>query len=282
MVTTLHEPRWSDLETKGYVIVPKFLQDEELLRAREDFSQLPRHPNQIYPVFESSKDRLGPIAENAEDVAARVRGHTRFRVDLFVSAIYFSTSAGVDFKWHQDHESYFIHQNHLDYLNFYVPIVKPDKTRSGLAIVPFDAVLEKYPSSMPQIYGKGARRYFPRAKLTLVVDDSTDDDSLLLGFNLEELAIAPELEAGDLLLMRGDMIHRTQDVDTPRVSLSMRMTHGDGLITRHTFQAGGENKRRAIAANPTLYGDVSRALERSPRGELTNVELVKIMRTPPT
>jgi hypothetical protein len=60
------------------------------------------------------------------------------------------------------------------------------------------------------------------------------------------------------------------------------MTHGDGLITRDTFRAGGENKRKAIAANPTLYGDVSLALERSPRGELTNVELVKIWRTRPT
>ena len=36
---------------------------------------------------------------------------------------------------------------------------------------------------------------------------------------MEELAVTPHLAAGDLLLMRGDIVHRTQDTDTARVAL---------------------------------------------------------------
>jgi len=54
----------------------------------------------------------------------------------------------------------------------------------------------------------------------------------LVDFDLDALAVTPSLSAGDLLLMRGDLIHKTQDADTQRVSTSIRVTYSKKTITR--------------------------------------------------
>src|SRR6185295_1132801 len=75
----------------------------------------------------------------------------------------FATGRGISFSWHQDHESFFTIQNHYDYLNFYIPIVKPRKDKSNLSIVPFDVLERASARSFRKLVRGGATR-FPRIR----------------------------------------------------------------------------------------------------------------------
>ena len=48
------------------------------------------------------------------------------KVNLINRSAYFATEKGINFGWHQDHESYFVNQTHQHYLNIYIPIKKSE------------------------------------------------------------------------------------------------------------------------------------------------------------
>ena len=61
----------------------------------------------------------------------------------------------------------------------------------------------------------------------------------LVDKEFDRLAQTLELDPGDLLLLRGDMIHRTQDTETDRVSLSFRAGNAETAVHRARLADGG-------------------------------------------
>jgi hypothetical protein len=120
----------------------------------------------------------------------------------------------------------------------YMPVVKPSKELANLAIIPRDILEALDPQLHTRIRGRGAMRFrcveadtigwfelrFPAERLQVgdwfAIDDY--DDATMgwkIGFDLEQHKVVPELHEGDLLIMRADVIHRTNDAGTDRISI---------------------------------------------------------------
>lgn len=112
--------------------------------------------------------------------------------------------------WHQDHESFYIVQNHFDYVNFYMPIIKPDPTKSNICLVPFDVLQREAPRAHDFLVRNGAGHFHPVGGRWLATND---DLGGIRASSMRTWRSSRSLPSsvGDLLLMRGDMVHRTQD-----------------------------------------------------------------------
>lgn len=64
---------------------------------------------------------------------------------------------------------------------------------------------------------------------TLVSYNLTDEIEHFT-FDINDLKESPKLKSGDLLLMRGDLIHKTQDQNTKRIALSTRCINGNSKM----------------------------------------------------
>lgn len=244
-----------DLKSKGYVHIRGFLSERELLLLREDFERqsVKVNANGNYDTPVASQMLIWKFERSMKVVGDVVRATTAINCDMTVAGVYFSVERGIGFPWHQDHESFFIYQQHVDHLNFYIPVVKPEAKRSNLCLIPFDLLREVVPESKYQrLVGSGAARFFPNGMETRVCDDESDEE-YTLPVNIEELKVTPELEAGDLLLIRGDVIHRTQDTQTARIAVSFRRALSTSPINRAKFISGGNFKKRFIRNNLATY-----------------------------
>jgi hypothetical protein len=264
---------WEDLATAGFVHVRGFLSTREVAKVRSDYeAQRARGAarNGNYDVPTASPLLTWHFEPKLRAVSAAVSTATGITADMTVAGLYFATEKGVSFAWHQDHESFFIYQQHRNYLNFYVPIVKPERSRSNVCIVPFDRVDAN--AGRDRLLGSGASRFFPQGATTRVCMDESGDE-YVLPVDIEGLKVTPELDPGDLLLMRGDAIHRTQDTSTERVAISFRRTRSSGRISRARLLAGGLAKRDMMRKNSALFGPLLECFEVLRRDEITAQEL---------
>ena len=141
-------------------------------------------------------------------------------------------------NWHLDHFSYYLHQDHKNWLICYMPIVKPSRDLANLAIVPKDVLAEHDPELSSRIAGRGAMRFrkvegdtkewfqlrFPDQEISVgdwfAIDDFDDArPGWKINIDLEQCKVVPKLAEGDLLLMMADVIHRTNDAGSDRISL---------------------------------------------------------------
>ena len=147
-------------------------------------------------------------------------------------------SPGGALNWHLDHFSYYLLKDHTNWLICYLPILKPHKELTNLAIIPTNIVKLHDPYLHKKITGRGAMRFrcaeadtldwftsrFPDQQIQVgdwfAIDDY-DDSSMgfKLQMDLEAHKLVPELEPFDLLIMRADVIHRTNDAESDRISV---------------------------------------------------------------
>merc|ERR1712217_625590 len=69
----------------------------------------------------------------------------------------------------------------------------------------------------------------------------------------DDVACTTNLEAGDLLLLRGDIIHRTQPHNSWRTSLKITMPSRSMHLTVSSLLKGGIMKHHYMASHPALY-----------------------------
>ena len=276
-MTNLKDAPLKDLETRGFVLVPSFLSAAEAGLCREEFERQPvAAENRNYNLSPVTGRAHETIVERVKEVLAAVEAATDLRPDLPMGGSFFATRRGIKFSWHQDHESFFTIQNHYDYLNFYIPIVKPRKDKSNLCIIPFDVLQKENPRIHERVVRAGAANYVRVRKRTLVFHDDTGKLSLM-GGDLDRLAYAPELEAGDLLLLRGDIIHRTQDADTERVALSFRVARAGALVRRSRLADGGLTKAWMMMNDARTYERIFQAFDLKGQETMGYEEMLKTM-----
>jgi hypothetical protein len=267
---------WKDLDTKGFVHVRGFLTPAQLEACRADYASLPAAgSSKSFDVPGAGPGVLG-LKEPITEAATAVAMNTNIRVDCPAGANYFATKRGVTFNWHQDHESYFMLQSHANYLNFYIPVVKPRADKSNLSVVPFDALERKSPETYRWAAFSGATSVYPTpAGHLLVHDDSGDAHSTQLKF--DDIAATPELSAGDLLLLRGDVFHKTQDTDTDRVSLSVRLAYTGTVVRRSKMADGGLRKAQTMVQNMHEFEMAFHAFDLAGKDEMSWGELRSLM-----
>jgi hypothetical protein len=266
---------WSDLKSKGFVHVRNFLTDVEIDWLREDYSIQSRKPrvNGNYDVPAISQTITWRLERKMREVGDLVSAAAGVIADMSVSGNYFAIERGVDFRWHQDHESYFMFQQHFDYLNFYIPILKPDPQRTNLCLIPFDNIRARLPEYYDLLVGSGAKEFHCEDSRTTVRDDE-NNVQYALPMDIDELKVVPELVAGDLLLLRGDVIHRTQDTDTPRVAASFRRTRSTALVKQSRLLSDSPAKKRMMENNAALYEGLLACFQAVGSTEMTAKELL--------
>ena len=267
---------WKDLETRGFVHIPGFMTPSQLATCREDYLAQPVSQNRNYSLSLVTQRVVDCVRSSVSQVLGQVRANTDIKADLYLGASYFATKRGIAFPWHQDHESYFMTQNHYDYLNFYISIMKPQRDKSNLCVVPFDVLERESPETVRHVARSGAATcHAIGARQILVHDDSGSLHAAATTF--DGIAVTPQLEAGDLLLLRGDMLHKTQDEDTARVALSVRLGFSETVVRRAALADGGSAKTRMMAMNVASYQRVFEAFDAAGCDELPLKTLVTIM-----
>src|SRR5262245_25841471 len=116
----MHDICWKDLDTKGFVHIQGFLTAEQLDACRSDYASLPTGSKNGNFNVPGAGDGISRLSDAVRDVVTAIAANTTVRVDTFIGAAYFATKRGIRFNWHQDHESYFLFQTHVNYLNLYI------------------------------------------------------------------------------------------------------------------------------------------------------------------
>lgn len=266
---------FTNLKLRGFVTIRNFLSEDDLSLVREEYesARSASQANGNYNVPPGSS-RLNRYFERRLDaVSERAHADAGVHADITTGSLFFSTKKGVNFPWHQDHESYFLFQDHYHYLNFYIPFIKEKIEASNMCLIPFDSLTAAAPDHIARIVGGGAKRFRTESDGTTVFDDEYDT-TYRMPVNLDRIAVVPELNAGDLLLLRGDIIHRTQDSTSNRVAVSFRKVSSRSVINRRRLSSGGQTKRDMMKKGGTVYDVAIAYLDRKNLQETTAMDLL--------
>jgi hypothetical protein len=227
---------WKDLETKGYVVIRGAFSPAEVQLLLGEYNHAADAENSNYNIKYLKKATLDIFRKKfAGEYFPRIGAETSIKADFVEQAGFFATANGINFDWHIDPESYFINHDHFNYLNLYVPIVKPSVEKSNLSLIPCDLLQAQAPELYSNmIKGRGAIRMLPGHGKVVFVDDHFGRIEEV-EFDYRELVRTPELAAGDMLVMRGDLIHKTQDNETERINISFRANWSQAQIKLSHF-----------------------------------------------
>ena len=231
-VPLMLEGGWRDLDTKGYLVARSFLGGAELRLLQEDYATGERPTS-----FLMGLKPFGPLTRRTLDRAVdslltEVRRNTALSVDVILKGYHFAAPFS-QYGWHQDFD--FLVQDLVNYLNLYIPIIKPSVEKTNLRLLPYDALKSRSKDAFRQLKSGEGRTLEPNGTTTLVHDIGSGT-RFELALDIEEIAVTPTLAAGDLLMVRGDIVHRTQDAETPRVSTSVRVVDSHSLLHRDTLR----------------------------------------------
>ena len=246
----------SSLLTKGYHVIPGFLDAKEIDGLVSDLEN--DRLAYLYNIGLPHTAAMTSLGLRLQGLLDELSASGEF-TPRHIGA-YFATMKSLNLDWHQDHDSYFINQTHKHCLIIYIPMIKPDPRKSNLTIVPVDVLRSRAPEVWNSMEWKGASRMSYEDGTTTVTDDQNGGVHGELDFPLDEIAVSPELSVGDVLLTRGDMIHRTQDSDTDRVVLSFRAFDDSLTVTRDHFQQTTPIKE-LIMQKYAVYEGVKRVFE---------------------
>lgn len=259
-----------DLKTKGYVVIPNFLTPDEIQVFLNDYKK----QHSIVSLSLRHHVHIADISYNAANsINKKIHEISKLSgldVDTVVPNGFYTNTKKAVMMWHQDHGSYYMFQQAYDYLNFYVAIEKPDPTVTGISVVPMDILESKAPEHFHKIYNSAAKRFVPEGDITRVWDDENGGE-WILPVNLDSIMDSPRISVGDLLLMRGDVIHKTQDDLTKRVALSVRSTKGSAIIKAERLAQGCRMKQQMTKDIAQKYTAVFNKLNKQ---EVTAYEML--------
>jgi hypothetical protein len=150
-------------------------------------------------------------------------------------------SPGGALNWHIDHFTYYFHNDHKNYLICYMPILKSNRKYSNVAIVPYDVLKKDDINTFKKIKDRGAVRFRKVEKDTkpwfdlrfnqptkindwYALDDYADNtQGWKMKIDLEKKKIVPKLNLNDLLIMKADVIHKTNCAKIDRIAIRCDM-----------------------------------------------------------
>jgi|CXWL01.1.fsa_nt_gi hypothetical protein len=222
------EGKWKDIDTRGYVLIRNFFSGEELKVQEEKYLLAPQSATKAYYSKMASPSALKLINHKLEKILPVINHETGLHVDRISKGTYFITEQ-TKIGWHSDFESYYIQQSHKNFLTFWIPIIKPEANKSGLSFIPMDRLLEHAPEIYRAIVGRGATKFYDDH-----VEYENDGEIARIPSPVapNEMAVTPEISAGDALVFRPDMFHCTQDDTTKRVALAVRVWNSKDVISK--------------------------------------------------
>jgi len=243
---------FKDLETKGYCVLNNFLNESEIQFVLNDFNSATTGSNKNYKIKRPSLECVRSVYIKVSNLVNEISNTTDMNINMITDEYAFVDNQAINFKWHQEHEPFFTFQQLSNYAIFYMPIVKLQPNISGIDIIPFDELNRKVPEYVNLLKSNGARGFIASGNSTTVREDSIDS-SFDIPVNFEDIKVTPNIMPGDLVILRGNVIHRTQDSSTARVAFTVKFTDGNHPISKSVLLSGGPTKQRMINNNKLLY-----------------------------
>ncbi|HEY5907438.1 MAG TPA: hypothetical protein VIZ31_05300 [Vicinamibacteria bacterium] len=241
---------WTDLQTRGFVVLRSFLPPETVAEMRDVYERARRNETLYFSMVAKPGDVQG-VRERLSALLPGINAGTDIKTDLIHEDGFFFPTEYTNLSWHTDHKSFYALQDHYHYLNFWMPITKPRPDKSGLGLVPMD----KLKDAAPKAFGAVVRRGAAAAQDgTLHYEDDGKVRTVQLQPGLlDEIGVAPDVVPGDLIVARTDVLHRTQDAETIRVALTMRGVWSQQLVSRRVLLRGSPAKHQRMLAEPVFF-----------------------------
>jgi len=249
---------FKDLETKGFVVIKDFLSAHQIEIIKQDYLEkeksffLTGSKNKNYKLLGSKanfEEWVNPLIDSISE-------NTNLIINCVMPGSAYFNNQLINFLWHQDHECYYQWQEMHNAINCWIPIIKPDPNQSGIKIVPHDIWINQAPDIFKKyILGQGAKHFVKLENGTTNMHDDSTGDIINLPFNLDDVAITPELKTGDALILRQDIIHQTQDNLDNRVAISIRCRNKYSILTKSKLVKSCARKNMMIAQNKKWYDD---------------------------
>ncbi|MEM7018089.1 MAG: hypothetical protein AAF512_12220 [Pseudomonadota bacterium] len=262
----------NEILNRGFFVVSNFLTSEETECLANDFRQGSQSDNKVYTLGIANPANIEPLHPRIKKILDEISTGGEFTPRVIRGGAFFAIENGINFPWHQDHESYFINQSHWNYINLYIPVIKPVQGKTNLSIVPADNFQKLDENLWKKLQGRGATSAIREGGKTCIRDDHAGGFLGEFDAELKEIAETPQLNAGDALFMRGDLFHQTEDTDTERVAVSIRIWNEQDIVTRAHFETSCPAKEWYKQQNPRVYGKLAEVFEQ--KAEMTLGELI--------
>ena len=233
----------NDFNETGYVVIDNWLDQEECNQFLLDYSQAITIGNGYDPnIRVASDDILEKFESKILDVCKLINQQCGGDINSinppWWDGAYWDSSY-INFDWHQDHESTYVFQNLNEYLNCYIIVKKEHANFSGLSIIPENKLKQEISRLQNNFIfnGRGAKHFItnPDNKTTVAFDDCTGNE-ITLDIDINDLAVTPATQTGDLLLLKGTSIHKSQPLKKGhRIALSVRCLNENALLSASWF-----------------------------------------------
>jgi hypothetical protein len=276
---------FKELETNGYILLKNAFNSIELETLKQDYFNVKansKKPDSSIKTAHKIYNTVSAPEHSLESklliILEKIRQDTNIKTDLVdTTSLYFDTNV-LSYGWHQDHESYFQWQDMYNHLNFWIPLEKLNAEDDGWEVIGFNTLNEVFPEIAKNfVLHKGAQLFnpiFAKGFRTRIINNDTATDHLLTE-NIFSCATKINIEVGDILIMRGDLIHRSQSIKHHRVSLSIRCNYSKGLVSKDKFLAGGNKKKIYMIGNPESYKKHFTKFNAEPNRDLFTVEEIQ-------
>lgn len=192
------------------------------------------HTNENYKI--TTKETDSRLQRLVQQHLKKVSNQYTHSISLVDRTVVFFDSDFVNLQWHQDHEIYYLFHEASRYLNFWIPLLKPSSTESGLSLIPLNTLPESVKVRITGTGGKNLRQLTENSVEILFCDT---DEIVTEEINLSSIIDTPEIEAGDCIIFRGDVFHRSQENSHNRLAISVWAFDPTINITaEHYFQPG--------------------------------------------
>ena len=203
-----------ELDSNGYTVLKNIITEPEIEKLYHTYLAIGNKKRVIV-----SAPNTGILNTKIHTLMSAINSNTSLKLDIISSKVGYFDTAFYNNDWHQDHKQLLYYKDAFNAINLWIPLVKPDEHKSGLGIIPFSKLS---PTDITYFKGFGARRIVSENNRTYSLDDTNGGHRTDFSFDLNELSVFPAISVGDVLVMRGDTIHKSQDADTHRIAMSIR------------------------------------------------------------
>jgi ectoine hydroxylase-related dioxygenase (phytanoyl-CoA dioxygenase family) len=250
-----------DFKQTGYTVIKNWISESEIQQFINDYETQEQSSNENYKIKCASHSLLKSFKSRILEICDAVNLVKGGNIDLIMpsdpSNIYAESALG--WGWHQEHEPQYMLQNLNNYINLWVLLLKEDSDLSGLSIIPTNKILELVPERYHGLlFDEAAKTYTPDGDVTHV-RDSENVITMDIPLNINTIAVTPTVSPGDLLLLDGKTIHRTQDSHKKRLAVSIRCIDGSTQLSYNKYFTGDEEKVEVMEYNKKVYDTIKQS-----------------------
>lgn len=252
------------LSKHGYVVIKDIIDNHHRQSLLDEFDRCKIDPGLSY--FIKTSRIITCPQHTVDNVLVPVMSVIRRSTDIGVNhlgktGVFFSTT-DMCLPWHQDHEPYYMWQTAYHSVNFWIPLIKSDPNGGGLRVISQCRLRDHIGQQFDQrIKNQGAKKFIPCDDHTDVFDDETGEH-YQLPINIDTIADAPEITPGDLMVLRGDVLHRTQSSpNTQRIAFATRAVDDRQILSKQRFLQRSAMKQSFLDSNPRFVQRVERVFQ---------------------